>query len=280
MSIKYEIRDAAHMTDVKHYDTERLRKQFLIEKIFFDDEINMVYSMYDRVIIGGAFPVHNSLALETIDPVKADYFLHRREIGIFNIGGRGRVKIDGRIFDLEYKDALYLGSGDRQLSFESLDPITPARFYFNSAPAHKPLADRKIALAEAENADLGRANTANIRRVNKMIISNIVDTCQLQMGLTELKSGSVWNTMPAHTHARRMEVYFYFEVPKNQAICHFMGEPEQTRHLWLSNEQAVISPSWSIHSAAGTSNYNFIWGMAGENQDYSDMDLAEPEELR
>jgi 4-deoxy-L-threo-5-hexosulose-uronate ketol-isomerase len=280
MAIKYEIRDAAHMTDVKHYDTERLRKEFLVEKIFVSDEINMVYSMYDRIIAGGIVPVHESLILEAIDPVKADHFLHRREIGIFNIGGKGRVKVEGRIFDLDNKEALYLGSGDRIVSFESIDAISPARFYFNSAPAHKPLADKKITLAESDKADLGRANNSNIRRVNKMIVSSVVDTCQLQMGLTELKPGSVWNTMPAHTHARRMEVYLYFEVPQNQAICHFMGEPDQTRHLWLSNEQAVISPSWSIHSAAGTSNYNFIWGMAGENLDYSDVDLAEPGNLR
>jgi 4-deoxy-L-threo-5-hexosulose-uronate ketol-isomerase len=280
MAIKFEIRDAAHMTDVKLYDTERLRKEFLVEKIFISDEINMIYSMFDRIIVGGIVPVHESLILEAIDPVKADHFLHRREIGIFNIGGKGRVRVEGRIFDLDYKEALYLGSGDRIVSFESIDPISPARFYFNSAPAHKPLADKKITLADSDKADLGRANTSNIRRVNKMIVSNIIDTCQLQMGLTELKPGSVWNTMPAHTHARRMEVYLYFEVPQNQAICHFMGEPDQTRHIWLSNEQAVISPPWSIHSAAGTSNYNFIWGMAGENLDYSDMDLAEPGNLR
>ena len=236
MSVKFEIRDAAHMNDVRHYDTERLRKEFLVEKLLIKDEINMVYSMYDRIIIGGAVPVHDSLALEAIEPIKADHFLHRREMGIFNVGGKGKVKVEGRVFDLDYKDALYLGSGDRDVSFESADPLAPARFYFNSASAHKPLTDKKITLAEAEKSDLGRANTANIRRVNKMIINNLVNTCQLQMGLTELKPGSVWNTMPAHTHARRMEVYFYFEVPENQAICHFMGEPEETRHLWLSNE--------------------------------------------
>jgi 4-deoxy-L-threo-5-hexosulose-uronate ketol-isomerase len=280
MAVKYEIRDAAHMDDVKHYDTQRLRKVFLIEKIFQNDEINMVYSMYDRIIVGGAVPVNESLELETIEPVKADHFLHRREIGIFNIGGKGKVKVDGRVFELDYKDALYLGSGDRQVSFESIDSLAPARFYFNSASAHRPLTDKKITLADADKSDLGRANTANIRRVNRMIINSVVETCQLQMGLTDLKPGSVWNTMPAHTHNRRMEVYLYFELPQNQAICHFMGEPDQTRHLWLSNEQAVISPSWSIHSAAGTSNYNFIWGMAGENLDYSDMDLAEPGDLR
>ena len=280
MAIKFEVRDAAHMADVKHYDTERLRKEFLIEKMFFNDEINMVYSMYDRMIIGGIVPVHESLGLETIDPLKADHFLHRREIGIFNIGGKGKVTVEGKVFELDYKDALYLGSGDRQVSFESIDHHTPARFYFNSAPAHKPLTDKKITLNDADKSDLGRANTSNIRRVNRMIVTSLVDTCQLQMGLTDLKPGSVWNTMPAHTHARRMEVYLYFEVPQNQAVCHFMGEPEQTRHIWVSNEQAVISPPWSIHSAAGTSNYNFIWGMAGENLDYNDMDIAEPEYLR
>jgi 4-deoxy-L-threo-5-hexosulose-uronate ketol-isomerase len=268
------------MADVKHYDTERLRKEFLIEKMFFNDEINMVYSMYDRMIIGGIVPVHESLELETIDPLKADHFLHRREIGIFNIGGKGKVTVEGKVFELDYKDALYLGSGDRQVNFESIDHHAPARFYFNSAPAHKPLTDKKITLNDADKSDLGRANTSNIRRVNRMIVTSLVDTCQLQMGLTDLKPGSVWNTMPAHTHARRMEVYLYFEVPQNQAVCHFMGEPEQTRHIWISNEQAVISPPWSIHSAAGTSNYNFIWGMAGENLDYSDMDIAKTEYLR
>ena len=280
MSVKYEIRDAAHRSDVKHYDTERLRKEFLVEKIFVNNEINMVYSMYDRIIIGGIVPVHENLELETIDPLKADYFLHRREIGIFNIGGKGKVTVEGKVFELDYKDALYLGSGDRQVNFESIDFHTPARFYFNSAPAHKPLTDKKITLNDADKSDLGRANTSNIRRVNRMIVTSLVDTCQLQMGLTDLKPGSVWNTMPAHTHARRMEVYLYFELPENQAVCHFMGEPEQTRHIWVSNEQAVISPPWSIHSAAGTSNYNFIWGMAGENLDFNDMDIAEPVYLK
>jgi 4-deoxy-L-threo-5-hexosulose-uronate ketol-isomerase len=216
MAIKYEVRGAAHTEDVKHYDTERLRRQFLVERMFFKDEINVVYSMYDRMIVGGAVPVHESLMLETIDPVKADHFLHRREIGIFNIGGKGRVKVESRVFDLDYKEALYLGSGDRIVSFESVDPVSPARFYFNSAPAHKPLADKKITLADSDKSDLGRANTSNIRRVNKLIVANVVDTCQLQMGLTELKPGSVWNTMPAHTHAWITVVYMYLEVPQNR----------------------------------------------------------------
>ncbi len=278
--MKYEVRYGAHRDDVKGYSNDKLRREFLIGKLMTDDEINMVYTMNDRMIAGGAVPVHGPLELETIEPLKADHFLHRREMGIFNVGGKGRIRVENAAFDLDYKEALYLGSGDRQVSFESIDPLRPARFYFNSAPAHRPLADKKVTVADAERADMGRADASNVRRINRMIVGNVVDTCQLQMGMTELKPGSVWNTMPVHVHERRTEIYFYFELPENQAICHFMGDPKETQHIWLANEQAVISPPWSIHAAAGTSSYVFIWGMAGENLNYNDMESYPPNQLR
>ena len=280
MAVKYELRYASNLQDFKEFSTERLRKEFLVERLLMPEEVNLVYTLYDRMIVGGAMPVKGQLVLDTIEPLKSDHFLSRREIGIFNIGGKGRVKVESKTFELDYKEALYLGSGDRHVSFESENPMVPARFYFNSAPAHQPLADKKITLAEAERSEMGRLESSNARRINKMIVGIIVNTCQLQMGMTELKPGSVWNTMPVHLHDRRTEIYFYFELPENQAICHFMGEPKETRHLWLANQQAVISPPWSIHSAAGTSNYVFIWGMAGENLNYSDMDTYEPNQLK
>ena len=280
MKTNYEIRYAAHPADVKGYDTQRLRNDFLVKGLFVADEVNMVYTMYDRLIVGGAAPVKEALELEAIDPLKAPFFLHRRELGIFNVGGDGIVEIDGVAFELEYKTALYLGKGDRQVVFKSKDASKPAHFYFNSAPAHTTFPDRKITKADADKLELGGLETCNRRIVNRMIVSQVIQTCQLQMGMTELQTGSVWNTMPAHTHSRRMEAYFYFEVPQGQAVCHFMGEPQETRHIWMGNEDAVISPTWSIHSAAATSNYTFIWGMGGENLDYDDMDKCNADELR
>ena len=210
--------------------------------------------------------------LETIDPLKANFFLERREMGIINVGGNGSVTADGINYILGYKEALYLGRGTKEVSFSSEEISSPAKFYINSTPAHQAYPSRKVGRDEAEIVDLGTHETANARTIRKLIVNSILPTCQLQMGMTELKSGSVWNTMPAHVHDRRMEVYFYFEVPEDQAVCHFMGAPNETRHIWMANEQAVISPPWSIHAGSGTSNYIFIWGMAGENLDYGDMD--------
>ncbi len=280
MKTNYELRYSAHPQDAKSYDTARLRKEHLIETLFAADEVNMVYSMYDRLVVGGAMPVSEVLKLEAIDPLKATFFLSRRELGIFNVGGAGKVHVQGQTFDLNYKEALYLGAGDREVTFESNDPNRPAKFYFNSATAHKTFPDKKITKENALVMELGSLETANHRNINKMLVREVLETCQLQMGMTELAVGSVWNTMPAHVHSRRMEAYFYFEVPADQAVCHFMGEPNETRHIWMKGDQAVISPEWSIHSAAATSNYTFIWGMAGENLDYGDQDFSKITDLK
>ena len=278
--MKIELRYASHPNDAKSYDTARLRKEFLIENVFIPDEIALVYSMYDRYMVGGAMPVSNELVLETSDELKSKNFLDRREMGIINIGGGAIIHAGGKIFNIGFKEALYLGRGTHGVVFKSVDRKNPARLYINSAPAHQTYPSRHIKLADAEVVVLGSMESSNHRRLNKLLVNSIIETCQLQMGMTELKTGSVWNTMPVHTHNRRMEAYFYFELPEKQAICHFMGEPGETRHIWMTNEQAVLSPSWSIHSAAGTSNYTFIWGMAGENLDYGDMDIRQPDTLK
>ena len=274
MKTNYEVRYAAHPRDAKGYDTARLREDFLIEKIFAADEVNMVYSMYDRMVVGGAMPVSEALRLEAIDPLKAEHFLSRRELGIFNVGGKGRVKVGEKTFELDFKEALYLGAGEREVLFESVDGSAPAKFYFNSCVAHHTYPDRKVTKADAIVAHMGSLEGSNDRNINKMLVREVLPTCQLQMGMTELMTGSVWNTMPAHVHSRRMEAYFYFEVPEEHAVCHFMGEVDETRHIWMRGEQAVLSPEWSIHSAAATHNYTFIWGMGGENLDYSDQDFS------
>lgn len=277
---KYSSRYASGPEAVKKYDTAQLRKEFLIDDLMQEDEIVLVYSHYDRYIAGSAVPVNNDLILETIDPLKAPYFLERREIGIINVGGNGSVVVEGTSYELGYKDALYVGSGNKEVIFKSENKNNPAKFYINAAPAHKNYPTVKVSLAEANKLELGTMETANHRTVNQMIIGSVVTTCQLQMGMTELRPGSVWNTMPAHVHDRRMEVYFYLDIPENQAVCHFMGQPQETRHIWINNHQAVISPPWSIHSGSGTSNYTFIWGMAGENLDYGDMDVCKITDLR
>jgi 4-deoxy-L-threo-5-hexosulose-uronate ketol-isomerase len=278
--MKIELRYAGHPNDVKNYDTEKLRKEFLVEKVFTPDEISLVYSMYDRYMAGGAMPVRKQLKLETPDELKAEHFLDRRELGIINVGGNAEIYAGGIVYKLGFKEALYLGMGTKNVVFSSIDSENPAKLYLNSAPAHHTYSSKKITLADAEIVVLGNPESSNHRTVNKLLVNSVLPTCQLQMGMTELKTGSVWNTMPVHTHNRRMEAYFYFEVPEKQGICHFMGEPDETRHIWMKNEQAVFSPSWSIHSAAGTSNYTFIWGMAGENLDYGDMDVRFPDTLK
>jgi len=240
----------------------------------------MVYSMYDRMIVGGAMPVGETLLLEAIDPLKAPFFLTRREMGIFNVGGKGRVIAGDEVFELDYKEALYLGRGDREVQFESVDANKPALFYFNSTTAHCTYPNKKVTKADAVVAHMGSLEMSNERDINKMLVNQVLPTCQLQMGMTELNTGSVWNTMPAHVHSRRMEAYFYFEVPEDQAVCHFMGEVEETRHIWMKGNQAVLSPEWSIHSAAATHNYTFIWGMGGENLDYGDQDFSKITDLK
>ena len=277
--IDFTVRYASNPKTIKQYDTQQLRDEFLIEDLMQEGKIIFTYSHYDRYIAGSAVPL-DPLNLETIDPLKSTYFLERRELGIINVGGSGVIIADGVQYDLGFKDALYLGQGTKEVIFKSNDSKDPAKYYLNSAPAHKQYPSVKVSKSESKKLELGSAETSNHRTVNQMIIGGIVTTCQLQMGMTELKSGSVWNTMPAHVHDRRMEVYFYLDIPENQAVCHFMGQPQETRHIWMNNHQAVISPPWSIHSGAGTSNYTFIWGMAGENLDYSDMDVAKITDLR
>jgi 4-deoxy-L-threo-5-hexosulose-uronate ketol-isomerase len=280
MSNTLERRMAVSPNEVKQMDTSLLRSNFLIENLFESDAINLTLSYYDRFIAGGVMPVKSAVELSNPDYLKANYFLERRELGIINVGGAGKVLVDGVSFDLAFKEALYIGRGSKDVSFSSTNPDNPAKFYINSAPAHHSYPPKKVTKEEAEVVVLGAVETANHRVINKLLVNSVVQTCQLQMGMTELKSGSVWNTMPAHTHDRRMEVYLYLEVPEGQSVCHFMGEPQETRHVWVQNEQAIISPNWSIHSGAGTSNYTFIWGMAGENLDYGDMDHSAINELR
>jgi 4-deoxy-L-threo-5-hexosulose-uronate ketol-isomerase len=280
MAVNYEVRYATNPVDFKKYDTGRIRNDFLVRDLMVAGQLKMVYSHYDRLIMGGVVPVGDLVLLETIDPLKADYFLERREIGIINVGGPGIIEVEGNSYEILKKEALYVGRGNKVVKFKSADKDNHAHFYFNSAPAHKEFPVSKVSLADAEVVELGSLESSNARKINKLIVSSVVNTCQVQMGITELQTGSVWNTMPAHVHSRRMEAYFYFDVPEGQSICHYMGEPEETRHIWMANEEAVISPPWSIHSASGTSNYSFIWGMAGENLDYSDMDSAKPTELR
>lgn len=276
---KSEFRYAHHPEDVKTYTTEKLREHFLIPTLFENDTIKLVYTMYDRYIVGGAFPVSKPLMLETIDELKAEYFLERRELGIINVGGKGTVKVDGTVYELLKKEALYVGKGAKEVIFERTTDEQPY-FYINSAPAHHTYPTQKVSKDDAEVIELGEQKTANRRTLNKLIVNSIVKTCQLQMGLTELHEGNVWNTMPSHTHTRRMEAYFYFDLAEGQTVSHFMGQPQETRHIFMQSHQAVISPEWSIHSGCGTSNYSFIWGMAGENLDYGDMDAVPTDGLK
>ena len=277
--INSEFRYAHHPNDVKKYTTEELREHFLIPDIFIEDQVKLVYSMYDRLIIGGIYPVNHALTLEPTKDLKAEFFLERRELGIINVGGKGKVTIDGTEYELNNKEALYIGKGNKEIVFDKLNNEQPL-FYINSAPAHHSFPTKKITKNEAEIVELGDSKYANKRTINKLIVNSVLETCQLQMGMTELHPGSVWNTMPAHTHERRMEAYFYFDLEKGQSISNFMGQPNETRHIFLQNNQAVISPEWSIHSGVGTSNYTFIWGMAGENMDYGDMDGVNTDELK
>ena len=279
-----DIRYSCNQRDFKRYTTEETRKEFLIEKLFVADEVVAVYSHVDRMVTLGIMPVHEIVPLDKgIDIWKnfgTAYFLERRELGMFNVGGDGCVTVDGTVYELGYKDCLYLTRGAKEVNFASKDSGKPAKFYIVSAPAHCSYENRLIRIADAAKKPLGAMETSNKRTINQFIHPSVLKTCQLSMGMTVLEPGSVWNTMPAHTHERRMEVYFYFEVPEKNVVFHMMGEGQETRHIVMQNEQAVISPSWSIHAGAGTSNYTFIWAMGGENQAFDDMDEIPTTALR
>ncbi len=268
MDTKYAI----HPQDVKSYDTERLRKEFHSSGIIANDEIRLVYTHYDRFVYGGAVPKTKVLTLPTYDELKSEYFLERREIGILNYGGKGKITVDGEVFEMATLDMLYIGKGKKKVVFESTDSHSPAKYYVNSAPAHKEYPTIKASKEEVNQVHLGSPKTSNERTIFQYIHEDGIQSCQLVMGYTELKEGSIWNTFPPHTHDRRMEVYFYFDVPQDQIVVHFMGQPQETRHLAMKNEEAVVSPPWSIHSGAGTAAYKFVWGMAGENKAFTDMD--------
>lgn len=275
-----ELRTAASPRDVKNYDTDRLREEFLISDLFGQDTIKLVYSHIDRIIVGSAVPVKEALVLTAGEELRAEYFLERREMGIINIGGTGTVTVDGTEYVLEYKQGLYIGMGSKDIVFTSADADTPAKFYLNSAPAHKTYPTVHIKPEDCLTLELGSLEDCNHRILRKYILPGQVESCQLEMGMTQLMPGSVWNTMPSHTHDRRMEVYLYFDMKEDAFVSHFMGEPQETRHILMHNEEAVISPSWSIHSGAGSRAYTFIWGMVGENQDFDDMDGIEMKDLR
>lgn len=274
-----EVRYGANPNDVKHYTTDRLRNDFLIQGLFKPGEVKLVYSQNDRIITGSVCPI-KPITLEAGAELRAKYFLERREMGIINIGPKGVVKVDGVSYELDTKDGLYIGMGSKEIIFESKDEKNPAKFYFNSAPAHKTYPTVLIKPESCARVELGSLEESNHRVITKYILPGQVESCQLVMGMTSLKPGSVWNTMPCHTHDRRMEVYLYFDLPENAVVFHYMGEPQETRHIVIRNEEAVISPSWSIHSASGTRAYSFIWGMVGENQDFDDMDAVAMKDLR
>ena len=294
-TVNFTVQTATHPDDFKTFDTEKIRSRFVMEKVMAADEINVTYTMYDRLVYGGAMPVEKELVIEPFDELKAEYFLERRELGVINVGGAGVVTVDGVEYALDFKEALYVGCGKKVVTFKSLDKTNPAKFYLNSAPAYKEYVTQRITSDQnckkpgytiGNYIKAGSLKESNARCINQLIVYPVLSKipgggcCQLQVGLTELQEGSVWNTMPQHTHNRRMEAYFYFNVPEGQAICHQMGRPHEQRLVWLHNEQAITSPEWSVHSAAGTSNYMFIWGMAGENLDYGDMDKVPVGEMR
>ena len=277
-----EIRQPLHSEHARSLDTAGLRRHFLIERIFVPGAMTLTYSQIDRIIVGGICPTTEALAFapDLGKHTGTDFFLERRELGLINIGGDAVVTVDGVRFEVKTEDALYIGKGARAVSFASADAARPAKLYFNSAPAHAAHPHRRITMAEASPETLGEARTANRRTIYKYLVPTVLPTCQLVMGMTRLAEGSVWNTMPCHTHDRRMEVYFYFGLPPEGVVFHMMGQPQETRHIVVRNEQSVISPSWSIHTGVGTQAYTFIWGMVGENQVFPDMDHVAPPDLR
>jgi 4-deoxy-L-threo-5-hexosulose-uronate ketol-isomerase len=275
-----DIRYANHPDDSKHYTTEELRKHYLIENVFVKDDISLTYSHQDRMIAGGAYPVTKALKLEAGDALRTKYFLERRELGVFNIGGDGKITLDGKEYILHKTDCLYVGMGTKDVVFESLDSKNPAKFYMCSSPAHKSYPTVYLPIEKARKVPTGDQEHLNCRTINQFIHSDVLDTCQLSMGLTILAPGNAWNTMPSHTHERRMEVYFYFELGEDDVVFHLMGQPQEIRTIVIKNEQAVISPSWSIHSGFATKSYAFIWGMCGENKAYDDMDVIKSTDLK
>lgn len=294
-AVNYSVQHGTHPEDFKAFGTAKIRERFVMERVMSPDEINFTYTMYDRLVYGGVMPVTRSLELVSFHELKSENFLDRRELGVINVGGPGVVSVDGEDYSLEFKEALYVGCGKKKVVFRSVDAKNPAKFYVNSAPAYKEYVTQRITSDQnckkpgytvGNFIKAGSLKESNARCINQLVVQKVLakkpggGCCQLQMGLTELEEGSVWNTMPQHTHNRRMEAYFYFNVPKGQSICHQMGEPREQRLVWLQNEQAITSPEWSVHSAAGTSNYMFIWGMAGENLDYGDMDKIPVSEMR
>ena len=278
--MKLDVRYSNHPSDVKKYTTEELRKHFLIEQVFVPGEVSLVYSHNDRIIAGGATPLKTPLYLESGKELASDYFLELREMGVINVGGQGYVMLDGKKYNMNYQDGLYVGRGTKEVGFYSVDEGNPAKFYINSCPAHKEYETVHIPLEKANKVHLGDAKNLNVRTINQYVHPAVCKSAQLVMGMTILNEGSVWNTMPTHTHDRRMEVYLYFNVAKENFVMHLMGEPNETRHLLVRNEQAVISPSWSIHAGVATSDYIFIWGMCGENQTFTDMDHINNDDLK
>jgi 4-deoxy-L-threo-5-hexosulose-uronate ketol-isomerase len=279
-----DIRYSTNPQDFKRYTTEEMRKEFLIENLFPADKVSVTYSHVDRMVVFGCKPVKGSVSLDKGIDVwhnfGTKFILERREIGIFNVGGSGTITCDGKKYALGYRDCLYVTMGTKKVVFKSDSAKKPAKFYMVSAPAHKPCKTTLLTIKDAKKVPCGSATTANDRVINQFIHPDVLETCQLSMGMTALKEGSVWNTMPAHTHERRMEIYFYFDIPKDNVVFHLMGQPQETRHIVMHNENAVIGPSWSIHAGCGTSNYTFIWAMGGENKAFTDMDDVKTEDLR
>lgn len=278
--MKMDVRYANHPEDAKKYTTEDIRRHFLIEKLFEDDQINLTYSHVDRIIAGGIKPLKEELKLEAGKEMGVDYFMERREVGVINIGGDGSVILDGKEYEVKSREGAYIGMGVKEVLFRSSDSSNPAKFYLNSAPAHKAYPTTIINLEKAGKVKLGDPANLNVRTIYQFVHPAVCESCQLVMGMTLLEPGSVWNTMPCHTHERRMEVYMYFDMADDTRVFHYMGQPDETRHVVMVNEQAVISPSWSIHSGVGTSNYTFIWGMCGENKTFDDMDFVDMKDLR
>jgi 4-deoxy-L-threo-5-hexosulose-uronate ketol-isomerase len=278
MTTQYSIRFAIDPDTGAAFDTQGLREHFLVDDLFANDTISLTYTHYDRMIVGGAVPANGPLKLEAIKPTGTPGFLDRRELIAVNVGGKGDVSVDGEGYALGSRDMIYVGMGAKEVQFSSVSADDPARFYLVSAPAHHTYPTRHIGIGDAKRVDLGAAETSNERSIFQFTAG--VETCQLVVGMTTLATGSIWNTMPAHVHDRRMEAYLYFDLAEDQRVVHLMGEPQETRHLIVANEQAVISPPWSIHSGVGTASYTFIWAMAGDNVDYTDVEMAPPTELR
>ena len=275
-----DLRCASNPKDVKHYTTERLREEFHISGLFTPDNSKMVYSHIDRIITAGFMPVKQELVLEAGKELDADYFLQRREMGCINIGGKGIITVDGTDYEMNPRDGIYIGRGNKEITFKCVDEANPPKFYVSSCPAHKEYPTVKIDITKAKKVPCGSVEDCNKRVINQYIHPEVMQSCQLAMGLTMLDVGSNWNTMPCHTHDRRMEVYLYLDMGENDAVFHMMGEPDETRHIIMHNEEAVISPSWSIHTGVGTKNYSFIWAMCGENQEFDDMDFIETKDLK